>query len=229
MALSLVACGSAPPQTQLQDSISRTRGTRAAEYRIAFGDELDIRFFYNPELDELAPVRPDGRISLPLLGEIVAAGRTPSELTATLRSRYSAEMEDPEVTVIVRTFNSHRVYITGEVEEPGEVMLDTRLTALQAIARSGDFAKTARRSQVLLIRRRPYENQPKVAVLDLASVQKAQGFSDDLLLEPYDVLFVPKSRIANVNQFVDQYIKQVLPFDLGFRLDDILFDDDQGR
>lgn len=196
-----------------------------AEYRIALGDELEVKFFYNPELNEAVTVRPDGRVSLSLVHEFVAAGRTPSELTEELTNRYAQEFDDPELTVIVRSFNAHRAYVTGEVNEPGEILLDTRLTALQAIARAGDFLPTARRRQVLIIRRDPYAPAPRVVVLDLSGVQNGIGLLEDITLMPYDLVHIPRTNIADVNQFVDQYVRQVIPFDLGIRLDDILYEE----
>src|SRR5665811_308373 len=83
----------------------------AEEYRIQAGDQLDIKFFYNKDLNEQVTVRPDGRISLQLVRSIVAAGLTPEQLTDQLTKAYSAQIKDPEVAVIVRSFSSQRVYV----------------------------------------------------------------------------------------------------------------------
>ncbi len=93
----------------------------AKEYRIQVGDLLDIKFFYNPELNEQVTVRPDGRISLMLATEVMAAGVTPGELTEQLRKKYATVIKTPEIAVIVRSFNAQRVYVDGEVGRPGVV------------------------------------------------------------------------------------------------------------
>ena len=89
------------------------------EYRIQVGDQLDIKFFYNPELNEQVTVRPDGRISLQLVHEVMTAGLTPAELTGLLTKKYAAELKKPEVTVIVRSSGGHKIYVDGEVAKPG--------------------------------------------------------------------------------------------------------------
>ena len=89
-----------------------------ADYRIQLGDKLDVKFLYSPELNESVTVRPDGLISIPLAHDVRAAGRTPAELTASLRASLSRELRDPQVTVMVRSFSSHVVYVSGEVGKP---------------------------------------------------------------------------------------------------------------
>ncbi|MCX5844387.1 MAG: polysaccharide biosynthesis/export family protein [Deltaproteobacteria bacterium] len=99
------------------------------EYRLQPGDTLDIKFFYNPELNEQVTVRPDGRISLQLIREIRVAGLTPDELTNLLIKKYSAELIKPEITVIMRTFAGNKVYIDGEVNRVGMVNLFSARTS----------------------------------------------------------------------------------------------------
>ena len=107
------------------------------EYRIRPGDVLTIKFFYNPELNETVPVRPDGRISLELIDEIRAAGRTVSEFKSELTSLYSATLKQPEVAVIVKTIAPRRVYVGGEVGTPGLMEVTGRLTLVQALFQGG--------------------------------------------------------------------------------------------
>ena len=97
---------------------SRSTGFRA-------GDQLEVKFFYNPELNEQVIVRPDGRISLQLANEIMVAGLTPLELTDLLKKKYSTEISKPEITIIVRTFTSQRVFVDGEVNRAGLVRANT--------------------------------------------------------------------------------------------------------
>ena len=219
----LTACSS----TQSMDNSAISSNTKnqmgpaksvpISEYRIQIDDQLDIKFFFNAELnEEKIPVRPDGRISLPLVGEVVAAGRTPAELTATLRKIYEQELKKPEVAVIVRSFAQYRVYVDGEVEKPSEVELRGPLTALQAIASAGGLKESGQLEDILVLRRGP-EN--KVIVFHI-NLQEVLGEEDDenqdVKLTPYDIVYVPRSRIANVNRFVHLYLRKNIPISFGF-------------
>ena len=180
-------------------------------YTIQSGDELDIKFFYNPELNETVTVRPDGKISLQLIDEIHAADLPPLELDRQLTELYSRELRKPVLTVIVRSFTRQRVFVGGEVEAPGLIELPTGMTALQAIFQSGGFKETADPAEALVIRKGP-GNKPIPLRIDLASVMEADSAGADLQLRPDDIVFVPKSAIANANKFIDEYIGGLLMF-----------------
>ena len=179
-------------------------------YTIAPGDQLDIKFFFNPELNETITVRPDGRISLQLIDEIQAAGLEPSELDKQLTELYSRELRKPVLTVIVRSFTRQRIYVGGEVTTPGLIVLPAGMTTLQAIFQSGGFLETADPSETLVIRKGE-NNQPMPLQIDLAAVMAANG-GNDMQLRPDDIVYVPKSAIANANKFIDQYIGGLLMF-----------------
>ncbi len=186
------------------------------EYVIQEGDALGIKFFLNPELNEEVVVRPDGRVSLQLIPEVVAAGLTPRQLTDRLKELYSGELDRPTVSVIVRSFSAQRVYVDGEVNQPGELELVGRLTVLQAIAKAEGLTDRAKAKQIIIIRRGP-ERAPYTIPFDIRSYRK--GWVDDLTLEPFDVVFVPRTRIANVNKWIDQYVRENIPVSFGFRID----------
>jgi len=185
------------------------------EYRLQVGDQLDVKFFYNPELNEQVTVRPDGRISLQLVHEIMVTGLTPSELTQLLTQKYAPELKKPEITVIVRSFGAHRIYVDGEVTKAGLFPLVGFTTVLQAISQAGGMKETARGNQVIIIRRIE-DNKPLVFQVDLEKVIDGTDTSQDIALKPFDVVYVPKSNIANVNQWVDQYIRKNLPITPSF-------------
>jgi polysaccharide biosynthesis/export protein len=217
-ALMLGACGGPVAGNPASIEQANALSTRAAasEYRLQPGDELDIRFYYNPELNTSILVRPDGRISLPLANEVQAAGLTPSGLTQRLRSAYEQELRRPELTVIVRSFNSQKVFVGGEVASPGVIQALGPLSVLQSVTQAGGFKETARLSEVLVIRRDPSSpSEPIVIPVDISSVVDGSETNQDIPLMPFDVVFVPKSPIANVNKFVDQYIRQNIPFGFG--------------
>lgn len=176
------------------------------------GDVLRIRFAYWPELDEEQTIRPDGLISLQLAGEVTAAGKTPGELREELLSLYEDKLIDPVINVVVHALASHRVYVGGEVLAPGLVPIQGKLTLLEAIMHCGGFNKeTARISSVVVIRRR--EGQQFAKSVDLRNMLESAQ-SETFYLEPYDVVFVPRTAIDRVDQFVEQYINKIVPRNL---------------
>ena len=186
-----------------------------APYRITGGDSLEVRFYNAPELNIEVPVRSDGKISLELLGDVQAAGVEPDELSRTLTQRYARELSKPRVTVIVRSFGS-KVYVDGEVETPAAVPFEPGMTTLQAISSAGGFLNTAHRSNVVLIRRvagtyRGYQ-------LALNKVTSAEDFSYNVPLQPSDILYVPMKKVSKVNLFVEQYIRNNLPVNMGLAI-----------
>jgi len=186
-----------------------------AQYRIQPGDTLDIKFFYNPQLNEVSlPVRPDGRISLQLVPEMVVAGLTPQEAKQLLVEKYEAtELRNVEVSVQVKTFGGQRIYVDGEVYRANLYPLVGQMTTLQAIALAGGLKETARINEVILIRRGA-DNKPIVTTLNLERARNGADITQDALLMPYDIVFVPRSPIADVDLWVDQYIRRLLPFSL---------------
>ena len=180
------------------------------EYLIKVGDRLEVKFFKNPELNELVQVRPDGRISIQLAHDVKAAGTTPKSLTDALTAKYEAELKNPQITVLLRSFSQQNVFINGEVYRPLLIPLEGYLTALQGISLAGGFLDTARMDEVVLIRRTP-DQPPQVFQLNLAKVIDGSDTSQDIQLTPQDIVFVPKSSIADIDLWIDQYIRQTIP------------------
>lgn len=189
----------------------------AGEYVINAGDTLEIKFFYNPELNELVTVRPDGRISLQLANEIMVSGLTPAELTERLRKKYSEDIEKPEITVMVRTFTSQRVYVDGEVNRAGLVTLTAPMTILQSISQAGGFKESASAENIIIIRRAA-DNQFITIKVNLEKAIDNTDISQDIVLMPNDIVHVPKSGIANLNLWVDQYIRRNIPIPFSYGL-----------
>jgi protein involved in polysaccharide export with SLBB domain len=211
-ALALIACTGTVVKNPT--SIASAPRATSAGYIIEPGDGLDVRFFYNPELNEEVTVRPDGNISLPLVGELPAAGRTPSQLEANLRDSYSRELRQAAITVIVKGFAGQRVYVDGEVGTPQMVNIAGNLSAMQAVASAGGFKPSARKGEVLVIRRSGTP-QPVVIPIDLDAAIDGSDTRQDILLQPYDIVYVPRTAIAEMNQFIDQYFRQNIPIPFG--------------
>lgn len=200
-------------RTPLTDTQMQVPPISQIDYRITVGDELDIKFHYNPELNERLPVRPDGRIALQLVSEITVVGLTPLELRDLLIKKYASEINKPEVTVIVRSFIGSRIFVDGEVNRVGPVPLLGPMTILQSITFAGGLRESARTNEVILIRQGK-DNKPIATTVNLEKVLDGTDFSQDIYLKPYDIVFIPRSPIANVDLWVDQYIRRLLPFAL---------------
>lgn len=183
------------------------------EYRLQIGDLLDIKFFYNPELNEQVTVRPDGRISLQLVHEIMAVNLTPQELTNLLTKKYAPELTKPEIAVIVRSFSAQKIYVDGEVTKPGMVPLIGFVSVLQAISQAGGMKDSARTSEVVIIRQGENHN-PLVGRVNLDKAIDGTDMSQDIVLRPSDIVYVPKSPIGNVNKWVDLYLRKNIPISI---------------
>lgn len=185
------------------------------DYRLHCGDIVEIKFFYNPKLNESLHIRPDGKISLQLIDDIQAAGLTPMELDRALTKKYTELLSQPELTVIVREFAGQKIYVGGEVRTPGLFNLSGKITALQAIIQAGGFLNTAALSNIIILRNQGSGN-PMFRILNLKRDLVKHSQTTDILLQPYDVIYVPKTTIAKIGQFVDQYIRQLIPVSTTF-------------
>lgn len=196
----------APPAPPMQDPPP----ARPA-YVLQRGDEITVKVFNNNELLDTVIVRPDGKITVVLLDDVQAAGLTAEELDALITAGYSKFFREPQVSVIVRSFSNLRVYVGGEVGQPGPVSLRGDVTALEAILQVGGFRSTARMDSVILLRN-DGKDRPLAQKLNFKELLSKGG--TDIALQPFDVLYVPVSRIAKVDRFMDQYVKQLLPISL---------------
>ena len=171
------------------------------------GDQLTMRCYYNPQLDEDVQVRPDGNISLSLVGEIRAAGRTAAELSGEITRSYAQYFVKPTAVVIVRQFSSHRVFTAGEVRTPGQFsLLTTARTVLDSIAASGGVTPQGTLTHVILIRRLPNQTKPMVAELNVADALSGADASQDVTLMPNDFVYVPRSGAADFNEAMQLYV-----------------------
>jgi protein involved in polysaccharide export with SLBB domain len=186
-----------------------------ASYRVAGGDELNFRFFHTPELNTVATVRPDGRVALPLAGDIEVEGLTMHELTSRVERLLSDQVRRPQVVINVQGATTRRVFVGGEVTRPGMQPLVGPLTVLQAVLVAEGLKDTAQPKQALVLRRGP-KGERVVLPVDLAAVMSGNGDAPDMPLQAYDVIVVPRSGISDLNLWIDQYIRRVLPFSLGF-------------
>jgi len=173
------------------------------------GDELEFKFFHQPQLNDVQAIRPDGMVTLQLVGEVRAEGKTPGELRTELKTLYSRLFDKPEVTVLLRRMNSRTVYVTGAVNRPGRIPMPDNLTALAAIMRAGGFdEKTARLNSVIVIRQK--QDKPCAYVIDVARVLSGED-TQPFHLHGQDIVYVPRTPITDVNDWIEQHITRLVP------------------
>ena len=294
----LAALGTGVPATAVSGvgapAPSPAPAPSSTPYVLQSGDDIEIKAYNIPELDQLVRVRPDGKISLVLLNDVQAAGYTSERLAEILSADFAHHYRNPRISVIVRGFSSLSVYVGGEVFKPGLVPLRGPTTALQAVVEAGGLKETSLGNTVTLLRTaangesssynlnveqivakreadmvlhagdilyvpkaninvyvggevvrpgllplngeltvttaviqagglkdsakgdtamlvRNEDGHPKVTKVRLSDIVKGKA---DMVLQPFDIVYVPRSRISKVDRFVDQYIRQVVPFNL---------------
>ena len=159
-----------------------------SQYRIGIEDVLLISVWRDPDLTREVPVRPDGKISLPLVQDLVAAGKTPAELGRELEDRFKEYLSNPSVTVIVREVNSIKIYILGEVARPGAVVVRSKVRLLQVISMAGGVTQFGGKNGVVIYRSTPAgEKVIEVSYKDIVSGKKP---GNNLVLEPGDTIVV---------------------------------------
>ena len=201
------------PQTSTTSGVAAS--TPAQEYRIGPGDELSVSFPNNAELNHDGPVGPDGRFALPLLGNIVLAGDSLNQASTTISEalRSAGIVENANTSVTVRRYGTN-VYVGGQVKLPGVIQLASGMDALQAIIAAGGLTDSAKTGQIAIIRR-DADGHPHVMYVDIKAYSHGKAGSTIAVLEPRDIIFVPRSKIAEVDLWIDTYINKTIPFSRG--------------
>lgn len=211
---SLAGCYSGPALNSTyeasvsQNGIAKT-SVSLPEYRLGFGDVVEIKFFNNERFNETVAVRPDGRITLEKMGDIAVTGMTPLHLDSLITAKYAGFVRDPEVTVFVRQFGGYQIYVLGEVNNPGGFPLQKDMNVFQALATAGGHRETAKLGCVMILRR-DEKNGVQAFKLDLNRAIKDRDDAG-LLVQAQDVIYVPKTVISNVSKFLSQVYDGVLP------------------
>ena len=170
-------------------SVTQKVATQDPNYIIGAQDVLDISVWKEPEVSRVVPVRPDGRISLPLLNDVQAAGMTPSQLAAQITTSLKKFVTDPQVTVIVTTINSQRVYILGEVTRPGAFPMLPGMNVLQGLSSAGGFTQFAKTKSIYVLRMEDGKQQKyPVNYKDVISGKRPE---QNISLKAGDTIVVP--------------------------------------
>ncbi len=159
-----------------------------SDYVIGADDTLHITVWKEPEMSATLPVRPDGKISLPLLDDVQAAGMTPMQLAASIKEKLKKYIADPRVTVVVTAMNSQRIFVAGEVNHPGAMALLPHMTMLQALSSAG-FTQFANVKGIYLLRTE--NGQQTKTPFNYKDVVKGNHPEQNIILKPGDTIVVP--------------------------------------
>jgi len=191
----LPGCGTVSSSPLPPDAAQLERESgQAQEYFIGVDDQVQVNVWRNPELSMSMPVRPDGMISLPLIGDVQAGGRTPSVVAEEVRERLSHYVRDPNVTVIVTELRTHeyisRIRVTGAVQTPTSIAHRQGMTVLDAVLQAGGINEFAAPNRAKLYRK--IGNETKVYPIDLGGILQEGKLATNYELQPGDIITVPE-------------------------------------
>jgi len=180
----------APAMPAAADRPPVTAKAHDDSYIIGIDDVLAINVWKEPDVSRMVPVRSDGKISLPLAGEIQASGQTPKQLEAELSSKLKSYIAEPEVTVIVQESKSQKFNILGQVNRPGSFPLTNSLTVLDAIAVAGGFRDFAKQKSIYVLRQNPDGTQSRLP-FNYKDVIKGRESQQNVRIQPNDTIVIP--------------------------------------
>jgi polysaccharide biosynthesis/export protein PslD len=202
-------CGST--RASLGGPLPVTSPNQEPEYRLYPGDQIDVRTPTASELNQQLTVGPDGRIAMPMIGQVMAADLSLFELESELIRAYTPILRRPEVEVTLRQAGPLKVWVDGEVRTPGVYDMPGDIDAYQAIIMAGGFAPGARRDRVGLIRRGPGD------VRMMRSLDLSRAGMEHVALRRMDVIYVPRTTLAEVAAFFTQ-VRDALPIGFNYTL-----------
>jgi len=179
-------------------------GWEAEAYRLQPGDEIEIRVLYNTDLATITRVLPDGTVSVPILGQTRAAGKTLQEYEEEIARGLGEFIVDPRVTVIPRKLAGNYVFVLGEVRNPGAYEIAGTMTVTQAIARAGGSMDAGKLNSVLLVRRTAPDAITGIRV-NVSKLLNNQAQAKDRIIRAYDIVYVPTTLIGKIDTFLEQF------------------------
>jgi len=168
------------------------------DYIIGPEDVLEISVWKNQDLSKVVAVRPDGRISLPLIGEVNAVGKTPAQLTEEISAKLKEYKENPQVSIVVKEVNSYSVFVLGEVAKPGRYLLKSKTTLLQGITIAGGFTQMAARNKLVVFRFRVNGSGEEKIKASYDDIVLRDGSLQNIELKPGDTVVVPSETMVLV-------------------------------
>jgi polysaccharide export outer membrane protein len=186
-------------------------------YRFYPGDEVEVTVPSAPELSKTVTVQPDGRITLPLATPVMAADRTIEDLQGSISQAYSGTLLRPQVQVSVKSTTPLKVFVGGEVKNPGVFDMAGDGDALRAVIQAGGFTNGAKRNQVVIIRRGP-DGRAMMRTANLLQGLTSPGGADLVPLRRFDVVYVPRSGVSETGLFMQQYFRDLLPISFSYAI-----------
>ena len=186
----LAACGATDPPRQASAKAA-VNAYITGDYKIGSEDVLEVIVWKNPDLTKVVSVRPDGKISLPLIGDVDAEGLTVAQLTKALEARLKEYKETPNVSVVAQQVNSYGVYVLGEVAKPGRYQMKTYTTVLQAISTAGGFTPYAAKNKMFVLRKSSHTGAETRINVSYDDIVSGEDSSKNILLVPGDTVVVP--------------------------------------
>jgi protein involved in polysaccharide export with SLBB domain len=184
-------------------------------YRLYPGDVLTVELPAAPELNRTVTVQADGRVSLPLLDPVMVADRSIMDAQAMISGAYASQLLRPQVNIDVKAPTPLRVFVGGEVDKPGVYDMPGDINALQAVIMAGGFKPSARRGEVVVIRRGA-DGRAMLRTVNLITGMTDPTRTSLVPLRRFDIIYVPRTGIAEAGLFVQQYLRDTLPFQVGF-------------
>ena len=177
--------------------------TRDQAYRIQPSDQILLSYRYTPEYDESLTVQPDGNTSIKLIGSVKIGGLTLEEAQARILEQLKTRLNDPEISLTLTDFVKPSYTVIGQVTAPGKFEMHGTITAIEAIAMAGGFKDSAKHSQVILFRETDTD-MAKTRILNIKKLMdpKHPELEEDVILEPGDLLIIPKNRVSKIADYV---------------------------
>jgi polysaccharide export outer membrane protein len=185
----LAACNPFDPKPEPSAIANATYSV--GDYKIGPEDVLEVIVWRNQDLSKVVTVRPDGKVSLPLIGDVVAVGLTPDQLTREVVSRLKDYKENPNVSVVVQQVNSYGIYVLGEVAHPGKYQLKSYTTVLQAVSMAGGFTPYAAKNKMFMLRKIPDKDTEVRIPIDYDEIVSGEDSTHNAIMIPGDTLVVP--------------------------------------
>ena len=168
------------------------------EYIIGPEDVLEITVWRNQDLSKVVAVRPDGRISLPLIGDVIAVGKTPAQLTEEISAKLTEYKENPQVSIVIKEVNSYAIFVLGEVSKPGKYPLKSKTTLLQGITVAGGFTPMAARNKLVVFRFGENGQGDDKIKASYDDIVLRDGSKQNIELKPGDTVVVPSETMVTV-------------------------------
>ena len=213
--LALVAGCARRPSARVVDVTEEAGGgvgfdASSPGYGLRVGDKLELLFLSAPRYNYETVVTPGGTVTVPMGSEVVALGRTVGELSAEIADAMSPYLLDPTTSVVLRALGEQPVFVVGEVGGPSRVLSSSELTVSMALATTGGIKPTGKAHSVMVVR--TYGVPEPVAIrVDISKVLSGEDLSQDIRLLPNDVVYVPKTLIGKIDDFVDLFFQQIAP------------------